>query len=250
MLLLLSGEGSSDMGSCANGQSCCIGGMYRPGAMALILDKLINLFQGFEFSYIDSATVRFVSEQYLIQHKPVTSPKFMNLSGKKKAKETQYFFANARALATEAKRLSEETGDKVLAVLFRDSDGTASSGRGEWQAKRDSMVKGFEVESYKLGVAMIPKPKSEAWLICALKDTPYQACAPLEDRSGNDDSPNALKPEFNDLVNNHPTGLPINDLILQGHINTDSIDMNSMNDFKADLKRAVECVFPQGKTTK
>jgi hypothetical protein len=40
---------------------------------------------------------------------------------------------------------------------------------------------------------MIPKPKSEAWIICALKANPYLGCDPLEDRSGNDNSPDSLK---------------------------------------------------------
>ena len=47
---------------------------------------------------------------------------------------------------------------------------------------------------------MIPKPKSEAWLICELKANPYQGCDALEDRSGNDDSPNSLKEELEAIL--------------------------------------------------
>lgn len=28
---------------------------------------------------------------------------------------------------------------------------------------------------------MVPRPKSEAWLLCALKPNPYQHCAALEE---------------------------------------------------------------------
>ncbi len=55
----------------------------------------------------------------------------------------------------------------VIAVLFRDSDGTASSGRGLWEDKRKSIEDGFGEAGFDYGVPMIPKPKSEAWLLCA-----------------------------------------------------------------------------------
>ncbi|MEY8199154.1 MAG: hypothetical protein RPS47_07940 [Colwellia sp.] len=246
MILLLSGEGSSDMGLCTNSVGSCTAANYRPGAMAFIVDKLVNLYQNFELSYLDANLVEFVSEKYLADNKPEARAKSFSMPGKKKAKETQYFFANARALAIEAKRLAREKNDKVLAVLFRDSDGTASSGRGEWGNKRQSMKDGFAAEGYDLAVAMMPKPKSEAWLICALKENPYQACESLENRSGNDKSENSLKTEFNALVQAHDSGLAINELIVENHIDVNRIDMDSMNDFKADLKAAVEKVFPQG----
>ena len=246
MLLLLSGEGSSDMGSCSDALGTCTGFNYKPGAMAYIADKLINLYQGFEFSYIEHDSVYFVSEKHLADHKPVIRPKRANLPGKKRPKETQYYFANARSLAIEAKRLATEKNDTVLAVLFRDSDGTASSGRGEWQDKRISMKNGFAFEEYNLAVAMMPKPKSEAWLICALKENPYQACDALEDRSGNDKSPHALKTELTALINDHPSGLLLNDLIIDNHIDANCIDMMSMQAFKTDLRNAVTLIFPQG----
>jgi len=58
---------------------------------------------------------------------------------------------------------------------------------------------GFKIEKFDRGVAMIPKPKSEAWLLCALRNKAYENCQKLEDRSGNDDSPNSLKKELDAL---------------------------------------------------
>ena len=86
--------------------------------------------------------------------------------------------------------------DKVVAVLFRDSDGTATAQRGLWTDERNSMLRGFEDEGFSCGVPMLPKPKSEAWVLCALKDNPYQGCDALEERSGNDNSPNSLKDDL------------------------------------------------------
>ena len=45
-------------------------------------------------------------------------------------------------------------------------------GRGNWNDKRNSIIAGFRAEDYDLGVAMISKPKSEAWLVAA-KQNPY-----------------------------------------------------------------------------
>ena len=108
------------------------------------------------------------------------------------------------------------------------------------------MDNGFASENYDLAVAMMPKPKSEAWLICALKENPYQACEALENRSGNDKSQTPLKPELETLVAAHPSELLINDLVAENHIDVDRIDMTSLNVFRDDLKLAVEKIFPQG----
>lgn len=63
------------------------------------------------------------------------------------------------------------------------------------------MVCGFQKAGYESGVPMIPKPKSEAWLLCAVKSTPYQHCDKLENESGNDNSPNSLKKQLAKVVN-------------------------------------------------
>lgn len=77
-------------------------------------------------------------------------------------------YDNARSLAIVAKQKSAEVADVVIAVLFRDSDGASSAGRGNWQNKYDTILKGFEHEQFSHGVAMVPNPKSESWLLCAL----------------------------------------------------------------------------------
>ena len=88
--------------------------------------------------------------------------KQLGLPGKKRGKETRYFFNNARVLAKIATEKEQEKLDDVVAILFRDSDGTASAGRGLWEDKRKSMLDGFAEENHTRGVPMIPRPKSEA----------------------------------------------------------------------------------------
>ena len=178
MYLLLSGEGKGDIGCCNNSQSECSSTDYQPGAMAHIVDKLVEAFIGYEYSHIEYGCVTYVSEKFIAENKLPPVRKAMALRGKKKPPETQYYYQNARSLAAKAKALSETIGDKVIAVLFRDADGTASAGRGHLLHKIESMERGFTEQDYfELGVPMIPMPKSEAWLLCALKDSPYQSCS-------------------------------------------------------------------------
>lgn len=240
MYLLLSGEGPGDIGVCYPANDSCDRAGFREGPMATIVDQLIEVFQQYEMSHLECDLVSYVSESYLSDNKRPTRKKSMSLKGKKKPAETRYYFENARVLASVAKAKSAEVGDQVIAILFRDSDGTASAGRGDWQDKRDSMIKGFEEESFDLGVAMIPRPKSEAWLLCAVKDNPYQHCASLEDWSGNDRGSNPLKAQLERALGGASGRDSINQLVVDRTIDINRIDMPSFNTFKEDLKRAVD----------
>jgi hypothetical protein len=133
-----------------------------------------------------------------------------------------------------------------VAVLFRDADGTVSSGRGDWAQKLQSMQDGFASANYaELGVPMLAKPKSEAWLICALKSQPYQQCDALEQRSGNDNSPNSLKTELAALVED--TSAPaLAELVSTGRIAPKFIDMPSFNVFKQKFSQAIQHAISAG----
>jgi hypothetical protein len=150
----------------------------------------------------------------------------------------RFEFYAARILARFAKEKAEDLDDEVVAVLFRDSDGIASAGRGEWDNKRESMLDGFEEEGIDKGVPMIPKPKSEAWLICAWKKHPYQRWQALEDRSGNDNSPNSLKGELSELLDHQVTPELLSEKVQQ------SFDVNriKMSSFKAFRDRLEDVI--------
>ena len=139
MYLLLSGEGPSDIGVCRS-SDVCGGADFQEGPMAIIVDQLIELNQGFEMSHLVCELVSYVSESYLAENKQPPQRKAMSLRGKKKPAETKYFFENARALASIARNKATEVDDNVIAVLFRDADGTSSARRGNWNDKRNSVV--------------------------------------------------------------------------------------------------------------
>lgn len=242
MYLLLSGEGSGDMGACYPSNDCCDREDFSEGPMAVIVDQLVEHFQGFDLSHLDAERVSFVSEKYLADNKAPARRKAMALKGKKKPEETKYYYENARALATVAKAKSLEVDDQVVAVLFRDADGTASAGRGNWINKHQSMQEGFRAEAFDFGVAMIPKPKSEAWLLCAAKENPYQNCDRLENESGNDSVENSLKDQLATALSERTSGEHTNELLRDRSIDVFRINMDSFNSFKSDLEKVVKRV--------
>ena len=225
MHLVLSGEGNSDLGL-----FCSHNNEFIAGSMYFIVDKLIEKEHEFSYYSAKEEMITFIPKVELTKFTKRLPP----FTGKKGLKGTAYFTNNAIALARIAKERAKELDDEVVAILFRDSDGTSSTSKGMWEDKVASVEMGFKIEKFDKGVAMIPKPKSEAWLICALKDKPYDSCQKLEDRSGNDDSPNSLKKELDGLGINSDK---INEMIQSGAIDIDKIDMPSFEYF---LKRLSE----------
>ena len=199
MIVVLSGEGPSDLGRCSNAQGLCRVPDFVHGPMTVLVDKVIQA--TFDYSLLELTPDRYlyVSEERLrelaVQRKEAGNK--VVLAGKKTGRETGYFRINAWMLGEETLRVELQENDQAIAVLFRDSDGTRSSPETLWKRKVESMSEGFDRSRLGVrGVPMIPKPKSEAWLLCAARPQPYFDCAALEERSGNDNAPNPLKDEL------------------------------------------------------
>ncbi|WP_336233177.1 hypothetical protein [Thalassospira sp. CH_XMU1458] len=231
MIFVVSGEGPSDIGSSSHDHT------LKPGPMAHFIDQVVQ--DKLDYSPIEATTMVIISESVLADaSKEISSgKKGVTLPGDKSKKETAYFFRNARALAKIA---LDKAAEDAVAVLFRDADGTASSGRGLWSDKVSSIENGFRAEGLRRGVAMVPKPKSEAWLICALKDQPYQHCGNLENRSGNDKSPKSLKKELEELLGGEfDLGEVINQ-IENRKIDYRKIAMPSLTSFLKNICEAID----------
>jgi len=238
LILLLSGEGPSDIGTCDNMTGFCDCSSFVPGPMAVFVDQLVEIVLG--YSCLGIGCLRFVSEHQLKEiGSGLKQKRRLTLPGKKKQRETGYFEKNARALAVTAKQLMVELNDEVVAVLFRDVDGTRSTKRGLYEAKRDSMMRGFEMEEYAKGIPMMPNPQSEAWLLCAVQESPYDNCDKLENMSGNDNSPNDLKTQLEKTIGEHVGAQELAEMALDGRIDVHRIDMPSMNWFKKRLSEAL-----------
>ena len=219
MHLVLSGEGNSDLGL-----FCGYKNEFISGSMYFIVDKIIEKKCDLSFYAYKEDLITFVPKVELTKLTRRLPP----LTGKKGKQGTTYFTNNAIALAKVAHEKEKVLDDEVVAILFRDSDGTNSTIKNLWQDKIDSIENGFKIGKFDRGVAMIPNPKSEAWLLCALQKNAYANCQKLENRSGNDNSPNSLKKELDSL------GLEadrINEMIRSGEIDIEKIDMVSFRCF-------------------
>jgi hypothetical protein len=247
MIFLLTGEGASDIGICHTYQEICGGADFRAGPMAVVIDKLIEPVAG--YSLLNCQALEFISERTLSDQSRQLP---MAISaGKKRDFETAYFFKGARALAKAAKGRQAAMNCPVGAVMFRDADGTRSTERGLFEAKCKSIEDGFRAEAFEHGVPMIPKPKSEVWLLCALKDQSYQGCALLEDSiSGNDNSEVPAKALLEQrLLEQGKTVNDLAEMVETGAIDCARIDMPSFNRFRQRLEEVSQNLFAASRPT-
>ena len=242
MILMLSGEGKSDIGHRAPGES---GRVYEPGPMAWIVDRLTERRLGYSLLDLQQGgaeTVEFISERQLAeQGRP--GPKL--LAGLKRGKNTGLFTRNAQILGRLANNLQAKRAEDVIAVLFRDADSTHACNAPQWQKKVKSMENGFALAKFDNGVPMVPRPESEAWLLCALKNPPYQNCNVLEDEPGNDNSPRDLKSQLATTVGHDPTAQEQADWVREGRVDPEKITLPSFQCFRKALDRALDNVLPR-----
>ncbi len=193
MHFLFSGEGPTDCGEWFFADRICMGADFQPGPMMVLANQIVKRATG--ESPLDSGccglAARSLRNAAIRELK--ANKKSMGLPGLRRAKETQYFQRSARALARLAAQWGVNMSDDVVAILSHDNDDRQATPASLWKARKDAVQAGFREEGFTRGVAMIPRPTSEAWLLCALKNRPYEQCDALEERSG---SPNSSLPHF------------------------------------------------------
>jgi len=233
MILLVSGEGPTDIGATQSHQCPTPTNEVAWGPMGMMVNKLVEPIWGYE--PMDGGGMMFVAKGALLANqkegKRLNRQK-LTLFGRNRAQETAYFFENARALARMATGLGVREQCQTGAVLFRDADGTRSGDRSERSAKVRSMESGFAAEKFLNGVPMVPQPKSEAWLLCALQEHPYQNCTRFEALSGNDNSPNPAKAQLDAATAGHTSAQELADFVSDGRVDVHRIDMPSFRKFR------------------
>jgi hypothetical protein len=247
MILILSGEGPTDIGTRRPKET---GWEFVPGPMAWIVDKLLNSPDKLDYSILEGHAkgydwVRFLSEtdlgdlRYL---RPRFFPHSQNTFG------NQFFRANAYQLGKHAQAIAIERNDTVIAVFFRDSDGTNSAPATltSWKTKFASMQAGFRLSEFQSGVPMVPRPKSEAWMLCGLfkREDASRDCGGLEDEPGNDASPNSLKTQLTRHLGHEPSAEEQSELVSGGTINPELIDLSSFTAFREALHLAYANATP------
>lgn len=240
MKLMLCGEGPTDIGV---NRPVPGGTEFVPGPMAELIDWFCRKSMGEETSplalqrdYPDTDAVQYLSRGDLSQRKEKREERPRLLPGHKRPPGLAGPEAQAWTLGRLAVEKANMAQDAVVAILFHDCDGTRSAPHDQWQGLVTAIDHGFALASCSTSVAMVPRPKSEAWMLCALKTSPYQHCDSLEGAPGNDGSPNALKTKLM-AVNGgtEPTGDEQAEWVRRGRIDPAQINMPSFKAFADKL---------------
>lgn len=237
MLLVLSGEGGNDIGGSNNGSASCDSDRFNAGPMALLIDREIHRLM--DFSPIACSCIHWISRTALAAKAKLGrwSPS-VGLPSARRGKEMLAQYRLAQALGRYASQMEMDLNDTTVAVLFHDSDGTNSDVAARWNHIVNAIASGFRDCGYERGVPMVPKPKQEAWFLCALKDTAYIDCAALEDESGNDSSPASLKRQLDLALGYSPTSADLVGMIEDGRVEFERVGMPSLDAFRAALLAA------------
>jgi len=200
MILVLSGEGATDLGRCRSLAGSCSGGEFEPGPLCVVVDKLLEPALGYHLlELLDS--VHFIHKTAL-SHRARGKRHGYSLVGKKRGQETGDFYIAAWMLGEIALEREAANADLSIALLHRDSDERSDGPHDVWDRKHRSVIDGFARASYARGVPMLPKPISESWLLC-LALPGVASCAALEDESASKRSPRPLKRQLDDVLGEH-----------------------------------------------
>lgn len=240
--LLAFGEGPTDMGRSRNAQAYAHGDDLEVGPMLRLVHRLLIR------HLPDWNTAQFNEQQEHAIPSVLVAPAEMNSLVKNSAnkllsKKTKQGYLTKSKQAEVLGRLAQQAGaltEAQLAIYFHDTDGTHSDIKDPLDLVQ-AVKEGFRAAGFAgQGIAMVPKPTSEAWLICSCKPDAYQHCTQLETQlSGNDRSPDrAPKKVLGRLLGNedyHRGDL----LSVVNAIELDRLDMPTFNRFRDDLKQGI-----------
>lgn len=234
--LLVTGEGPTDMGVPNNQQNICTGNEYNIGAMAIIAVKVLQHYlpdwnsDNLSFDHPES-WITYIGGNKLAE---LAKDKQIFKPSKKLSKG---FIEHAHRAAVMTKYAYDN--EHQLGIYFHDADKEPTS------KFIDAITLGAnsldDGADYPPIVAMIPKPTSEAWFICAKKENPHSHCAQLEtELSGNDSAlpQNSPKRVLASLLNVPDCTTPIQ-LDLARECDIEQLDMPSFNQFKVSLSQAI-----------
>lgn len=98
--------------------------------------------------------------------------------------------ASAACLA----EMAQSEGNDWGVIFFKDLDFHSGTEVDDfYRAKITAMHKGFDTANFRKGVPMVPKPRSESWLLCYYQEIPYNNGTRFESLAGSDKSPNSGK---------------------------------------------------------
>lgn len=243
--IAVSGEGITDLGASRRGLGVSEGEDIEVGPTLVLIYKLIYLYAPDWYRDLYEWTAEVPIPTYLVSRG--------ERSRVAKTLKPNLFqtHSNGRGGIEHAKgawalgQIAMENGAD-LCIYFHDTDGTQALLRKSPDLQGaivNGTCKGFEMQNIK-GVAMVPKPTSEAWFICHAGNPPYQHCHLLETSlAGNQDSAErSPKVHLAKLLGKEV--LVRDDLIeLARAVDVERLDMPSFNKFKDDIRTAMESIF-------
>src|SRR4051794_18228684 len=117
MILVLSGEGPTVLGTCRNGLGRCDGDELRVGPLTVLLDKLICNRLGYSLRDFPGS-IHYISKTALVElaeHRK-SNKRLVSLTGKKHGKETGFYVSNAWVFSMAAKEIEAGRNETALAV--------------------------------------------------------------------------------------------------------------------------------------
>ena len=241
--LLVFGEGPTDMGRSRNAQPYARGDDLEVGPMLRLAHRLLlrhlpdwntDLFDIQQEHSIPSILVAAAEMTAQVKRGAKKFPS-------KKTKSGYLIHSKRAAVLGQLAQQTDSQTTAQLAIYFHDTDGTNSEPHNP-QELVQAVNEGFRASGFaKQGIAMIPQPTSEAWLICSCKPDAYQHCSLLETQlSGNDRSPErAPKQVLGQHLGN--SNYHRGDLWpVVNAIDLDRMDMPTFNQLRADLCQGIE----------
>lgn len=242
--IIVSGEGATDLGISTTGEGVSLGGDILVGPMLAIIYRLIYMYSPDWFRDLHDWTSDVPIRTYLVSRSErarVSRNLKPNLfqthtCGRGGIEHTKAAWALAK--------IAEDKGAS-LAIYFHDTDGTRSVLQRTPKLREiieSSAEKGFASTPEIIGIPMVPKPTSEAWMICHSKQPAYSYCHVLEqDLSGNKDAPErSPKIILEKLCGNISREVLLD---VAGNLDLDRLDMPSFNSFRDKMKLAIHGTF-------
>lgn len=231
MLILVTGEGPTDIGSAESNQLCAPD-TWVLGPITLFIEKFVQ-------KHIDpTITIQqiwFAPKKYISNICKELRPMAIPSHGCKETEGRK----RTRALMAAALDLSHKQNEDVLPILFRDTDSKSNALRRHQEIRKS--IKNISCftdnDNFFHVCPIVPCPTSEAWLLCALKENYNQNnCRNLETTlSGNSDSPFYAKAILEGIIGEYSASM-LCELIVSGEIDPLRISMSSLENFLMDLK--------------
>jgi hypothetical protein len=217
--IALVGEGPSDLGTVD------LSNTFKEGPLFVLARKIIQSkckYDKFEVLLYTRSRIKDIRDSS-------KTKKLMCIPKKDRKKGVLDLSETSKILGQQAK--NENCG---LAIVFHDADGVSRTPKHNLKSIIESIEYGFTVAEFDKGVAMVPQPISEAWLLCASRK--YAKCNRIELLNGSSssaDNPKALL--SNELKNTSTEAL----IAFAETIDVNIIDMDSFNIFKTELLRKI-----------